>query len=52
MNQLFEVKGRKIGEGKPLVCVPIMGKTKEEILREAERLKDLGADLRLLLSGV
>lgn len=45
MNQLFEVKGRKIGEGKPLVCVPIMGKTKEEILREAERLKDLGAEM-------
>lgn len=45
MDSLFCVKGKKIGEGKPLVCVPIMEKTREDIVREAERLRDLGAEM-------
>ncbi len=45
MDSLFSVKGRTIGEGKPLVCVPVMEKTKEDIVRESECLRDLGAEM-------
>lgn len=34
-----------IGEGRPKICVPICGKTGEEILEEAEKIRDLPADL-------
>lgn len=39
------VKNIRIGEGIPKVCVPIVGKTKEEILRDAKELVDIGVDL-------
>ncbi len=29
-----EIKGKKIGEGSPKICVPVMGRTEEEILRQ------------------
>ena len=32
MSKYVEVRGVKIGEGVPKICVPIVGKTKEEIL--------------------
>ena len=32
MSNYVEVRGVKIGEGVPKICVPIVGKTKEEIL--------------------
>ena len=38
MENLLSIKGRVLGKGKPLVCVPVMGKTKEEIIKEAKRL--------------
>lgn len=44
MNQLY-VKGRRIGEGKPLICVPIMKSTAEEIIAEAEKLVRAGAEM-------
>lgn len=34
-----------IGEGRPKICVPICGKSREEILREAENIQKLPADL-------
>ena len=39
MENLLCVKGRIVGKGKPLVCVPIMEKTKEAIIKEAKRLR-------------
>ena len=35
MSNYVEVRGVKIGEGVPKICVPIVGKTKEEILAAA-----------------
>ena len=45
MNSLINVKGKSIGQGKPLVCVPVMEKTKENIVREAEEMIRLGAEM-------
>lgn len=36
MNNYVEVRGVKIGEGVPKICVPIVGQTKTEILASAE----------------
>ena len=44
MSKYVEVRGVKIGEGVPKICVPIVGKTKEEILAA-----DLLRMLRLML---
>lgn len=45
MTDYIEVRGVKIGDGIPKICVPIMGKTKEEIKRAAEAVKDKSADV-------
>lgn len=45
MENRLCVKGRLIGHGKPLVCVPVMESTKEGILKETGRLVGLGADM-------
>ena len=34
------VRNIKIGEGMPKICVPILGKNREEILSFAEKVKD------------
>ncbi|SNS81295.1 3-dehydroquinate dehydratase [Anaerovirgula multivorans] len=39
------IKGRSIGGEKPQVCVPLVGKTEEELLREAEVIADIKPDL-------
>ena len=41
------VKVRKtvIGEGRPKICVPILGKNKEELLSEVDELKQLDVDV-------
>ena len=39
MENLLCIKGKIIGKGKPLVCVPVMESSKEEILRETRRLE-------------
>lgn len=39
------IKELAIGEGRPKICVPICGKNGEEILREAESVRELPADL-------
>lgn len=42
---MITIKGHTIGEGKPLVCVPVMEKTKEGIFAEAQRLTGLGVEM-------
>ncbi len=39
------VRGLKIGEGSPKICVPLMGETREEILSEAKRITGFSPDL-------
>ena len=41
----LEIKGLVLGEGRPKVCVPILGKTEEEIIVQAEMIKNTPADL-------
>lgn len=45
MDNLLCIKGRIVGEGTPLVCVPIMESSKDRIIEEARRLVQLGADM-------
>ncbi|WP_315077507.1 type I 3-dehydroquinate dehydratase [uncultured Clostridium sp.] len=45
MKKTVEVRNLKLGEGIPKICVPLVGKTNEEILTEAENLKALKLDL-------
>lgn len=39
MRNAVKVKNLNIGDGIPKICVPITGKTKEEIISEAEKFK-------------
>lgn len=39
------VRGVEIGAGTPKICVPIVGKSREEILAQAEEIKGTPADL-------
>lgn len=43
--KVVEVRNVKIGEGIPKICVPIVGKTKEEILAEAVKVAEVPADV-------
>ena len=36
-----KVRNITIGEGRPKICVPIVGKTREEILKEAATFSSL-----------
>ena len=45
MSKYVEVRGVKIGEGEPKICVPIVGKTKEEILAAARSFEDVALDV-------
>jgi 3-dehydroquinate dehydratase-1 len=45
MSNYVEVRGVKIGEGIPKICVPIVGKTKEEILSAARSFADVKVDV-------
>ncbi|SFH92818.1 3-dehydroquinate dehydratase [Tindallia magadiensis] len=42
---MVEVKGVKIGEGAPKLCVPMVGTHEEELLEEAKTIKGLPCDL-------
>lgn len=44
MNTVY-IRGLALGEDRPKICVPIVGKTKEEILKEAEKVRELPADI-------
>lgn len=39
------IKGKEIGKGKPRICVPVMGKTKEEIVEEVLALIKTEVDI-------
>lgn len=45
MKRIVEVQGIKIGEGRPKICVPIMGKSLELLIEEIRQLKDEAIDL-------
>ncbi len=45
MKQEMVIKGKVIGAGKPLICVPIMDRNKADIIAEAKRLIDLGTEM-------
>ena len=45
MNKKLVIKGKVIGEGRPLVCVPIMENGRQEILAEAKRLADVQTEM-------
>ena len=44
MNTVY-IRNLAIGEGRPKICVPICGKTKEAILDEAKKILELPADI-------
>ncbi len=45
MSNYVEVRGVKIGEGAPKICVPIVGVTKADILAAAESFKGVKLDV-------
>ena len=45
MANIVEVRNLKLGEGIPKICVPLVGKTNEEIIEEAKFLKNVKFDL-------
>ncbi|MCC0781796.1 type I 3-dehydroquinate dehydratase [Clostridioides sp. ES-S-0108-01] len=45
MKKIVQIKNIIIGEGIPKICVPIMGKSKAEILEEVEGLKEVCLDI-------
>ncbi|MDO5519898.1 MAG: type I 3-dehydroquinate dehydratase [bacterium] len=45
MKQAVTVRNVAIGEGIPKVCVPIVGRNREEILAAAEEIKTIQADI-------
>lgn len=45
MSHCVEVRGVKIGEGMPKICVPVVGRTKEEISSSVRKLENVALDL-------
>lgn len=45
MNSYIEIKNIKVGDGIPKICVPIVGKTKADILSQANAIKNVKHDL-------
>lgn len=45
MKNVVKVRNVTIGEGIPKICVPIVGKTNEEIIKEIKYLKNISLDL-------
>lgn len=45
MSNVVQVKELRLGEGVPKICVPLVGKTNEQIIEEAKYLKTLKLDL-------
>lgn len=43
--KIVEVRNIKIGEGIPKICVPVVGKTREEILSQAEQILKMSVDI-------
>ena len=45
MKDIIQIKNRVFGEGKPLICVPVMETEKAAIVAEVKRLAEEGADI-------
>ena len=45
MPHTLKIRETVIGEGMPKICVPLTGKTAEEVLHQAEAAAASGADL-------
>ncbi|HGM3508278.1 TPA: type I 3-dehydroquinate dehydratase [Clostridioides difficile] len=45
MKKIVQVKNINIGEGVPKICVPIIGKNKEDIIKEVKELKEACLDI-------
>ena len=45
MNNYIEIKGIKIGDGIPKICVPIVGQSEDDILKSAKEIKKVKDDL-------
>lgn len=45
MITTVKVRNLLLGQGRPKICVPIVGKTREEIIQSAEEIRSLPADL-------
>ncbi len=45
MKKIVQVKNINIGEGVPKICVPIIGKNKEDIIKEVKELKEECLDI-------
>ena len=45
MTKPIQVKNMSLGEGIPKICVPITGKTEEEIKEEGKKAVEAGAEL-------
>ncbi|MEJ8307023.1 type I 3-dehydroquinate dehydratase [Saccharibacillus sacchari] len=44
MSRIVEVRGIRLGEGMPKICVPLTGRTREELREEAELLRTIDLD--------
>ena len=44
MATVLQIKNREFGEGRPLICVPVMACTKEEIIEEIQDKGMCGKD--------
>lgn len=45
VNSVISIRGVKIGEGIPKICVPIVGTSKEDVLQEANQIKEIKCDI-------
>ena len=45
MSDVLQIKGRTFGEGKPLVCVPVMDAKAEDIVAEVKCLIEQGIEV-------
>ena len=43
MQGIFEIKGITFGSGRPVICVPVMEKKKEDIIAKIHHLTEQGA---------
>jgi len=41
----MKIRETEVGTGRPLVCVPVLEKTKEEVINEIEYLAESAADM-------
>ena len=47
MNNFVEIKNRRIGDGQPKVCVPLVGRTENEILAEVDRIVEISKEANI-----